>query len=83
MWQSLMDEEYKVDGEPSIKLIIEIGGKSGTLRLSSIYGSFNYLADTELIANEVTKFYCPHCRENLATSDACNTCGAPMVSFVA
>ncbi|MEI8202066.1 MAG: hypothetical protein WCH34_03585 [Bacteroidota bacterium] len=79
--KSLMDDDYKIDNESSIKLFVESAGKTGTLRMSSIYGSYNYLADVDLPANELTKFFCPHCRELLLSNDNCNTCEAPMVSL--
>lgn len=80
--KSLMDLEHKVDNEPGIKLLVE--GKTGTgmLVLSSIYGSYNFVSDIEYDNNEVVRFHCPHCSENLMTHEICNTCDAPMVTLV-
>jgi hypothetical protein len=78
----LMDKDHKVDNEPSIKLAIETGGKKGTLRLSSVYGSFNYMADIEIPDNEIVNFFCPHCREDLHSAEMCKTCDAPLVSLI-
>ncbi len=80
--KSLMDHEHKVDNEPSIKLSIESGGKKGTLSLSSVYGSFNFLTDIEVPNNEVVSFSCPICREELESAELCKSCDAPMVSLI-
>ncbi len=79
--KSLMDNENKVDNEPSIKLLIESGEKKGTLRLSSVYGSFNYLTDIEVVDKDVVSFYCPFCHEELNTTELCKMCDASMVSL--
>jgi len=79
--KSLMDDEHLVDNEPSILLNIEIAGNKGNIRLSSIYGSYNYLTDIEMPKDEIAEFSCPHCKA-LITSDAeCLSCGANMVPF--
>jgi hypothetical protein len=80
--KSLMDNDHKVDNEPSIKLSIESCGKKGTIRLSSVYGSFNYLTDFEISDQEIVSFSCPYCREELDTSELCKLCDAPMVSLI-
>jgi len=79
--KSLMDTQHSIDNEPSIKLFVESAGKNGTLRLSSIYGSFNYLSDIDFVENDLQKFQCPHCREELLSTDKCSTCDAPMVTL--
>ena len=79
--ESLMDHDHLVDNEPSISLNIEIGGKKGNIKLSSIYGSYNYDTDIEMPNGEIAKFYCPHCESNITSSNECLTCGADMVPF--
>ena len=79
--KSLMDEEQKVDNEPSIKLAIQSGAKKGTLRLSSVYGSFNYITDLDVADREIVTFCCPFCMEELATNELCKLCEAPLVSL--
>ncbi len=80
--KSLMDDINFIDNEPSIKLLVESEGKSGTLNLSSIYGSYNYLSDLDFKENSVSKFSCPHCREELNTTDKCKTCDASTVTLI-
>lgn len=79
--KSIMDEKHNIDNEPSIKLFVENANKNGTLRLSSIYGSYNYLSDIDFEDNEIQKFHCPHCHEELVSNEKCKTCEAPMVSL--
>jgi len=78
---SLMDHNQLIDNEESIKLNIEILGKKGTINLSSIYESYNYKSDMEMIPDEVAKFYCPHCESQIVSDLDCLSCTAPMVPF--
>src|SRR5271157_439117 len=80
--KSLMDNDHKIDNEPSIKIIIELRAKRGYLRLSSIYGSYNYQVDVDVADNEIARFYCPHCKLELVTKEFCLTCMAPMAMLV-
>lgn len=79
--KSFMDEEHPVDNEPSIKINIEIAGKKGTIRLSSIYGSYNFTCDVETPQDEIATFTCPHCNGILNSEVKCEVCKAPMVPF--
>jgi ssDNA-binding Zn-finger/Zn-ribbon topoisomerase 1 len=81
--KSLMDMENKVDNQPGIKMLVEARSGKGTLTLSSIYGSYNFISDIkDFEDSEIVRFYCPHCSENLLTHEICNTCDAPMISLV-
>lgn len=79
--KSLMDENHLVDNEPSILLNVEIADQNGQIRLSSIYGSYNYMTDLEMPKGEIAKFSCPHCEEHITSDSECITCGANMVPF--
>lgn len=76
---SLMDHDRLVDNEPSIKLKIQIDKRKGSINLSSIYGSYNYVADIEIHKNEIAQFYCPHCSANIKSDAECLSCGAGMI----
>ncbi len=78
---SLMDHNQLIDNEPSIKLNIEILDKKGTINLSSIYESYNYKSDLEMVQGEVARFYCPHCEVQIVSDLDCLSCKAPMVPF--
>jgi ssDNA-binding Zn-finger/Zn-ribbon topoisomerase 1 len=79
--KSLMDNKHLVDNKPSIKLNIEIAKKKGVIWLSSIYGSFNYDADIEMVKDEIAKFICPQCDSQIISDTECLSCGANMVPF--
>ena len=79
--KSLMDEKHLVDNGSSILLNIEIKGKKGEIRLSSVYGSYNYLTDIEMPEGEVAKFSCTHCNAHITSDSECMSCGANMVPF--
>ncbi|MFO8129931.1 MAG: hypothetical protein R6T99_08545 [Bacteroidales bacterium] len=79
--KSLMDEEHKVDNESSIYLDIEINGKKGFIRLSSIYGSYNFDTNVVMHEGEIADFYCPHCHELIISDTECLSCGANMIPF--
>ncbi len=76
--KSLMDKQKLVDNEPSIKLNVEIAGTKGTINLSSIYGSYNYVSNLELPLGEIASFSCPHCSALLKDQTSCLSCDAPM-----
>jgi ssDNA-binding Zn-finger/Zn-ribbon topoisomerase 1 len=79
--ESLMDDSHLVDNESSIMLNVEMAGKKGEIRLSSIYGSYNYVTDIEMPKGEVAKFSCPHCKAQITSDAECLSCGANMVPF--
>ncbi|UCG27441.1 MAG: hypothetical protein JSV24_10765 [Bacteroidales bacterium] len=79
--KSLMDEEHLVDNCPSIKLKIEIGEANGTINLSSVWDSYNYLVDIELTKDEIATLRCPLCNSDLKSRIDCDVCKAPMVPF--
>lgn len=76
---SLMDHDRLVDNEPSIRLKIQIADRKGTINLSSIYGSYNYVTDIAIHNDEEAEFACPHCSANLNTDIECLSCGSDMV----
>jgi ssDNA-binding Zn-finger/Zn-ribbon topoisomerase 1 len=78
---SLMDEEVLVDNEPSIKLKIEVENKVGTINLSSIYGSYNYICSFDVPQNAIATFICPNCNQVINSKEECKVCRAPLVPF--
>lgn len=79
--RSLMDQEHPIDNVPGIHLMIECREQKGDIWLSSIYGSYNYKATIDLPRNEIAKFNCPECHEQITSKTECMTCGADMVPF--
>ena len=78
--KSLMDEEHKIDNNPSVSFIIESEKGRGWLRLSSLYGSYNKESEFPVSEGEIMRMFCPHCDSNLRVTRDCERCGAPMVA---
>lgn len=76
---SLMDENHLVDNTPSIALGIEIHKRKGTIRLSSVYDSYNFICDIETPKNDIATIFCKHCNSELNSHIDCESCKAPMV----
>ncbi len=76
---SLMNKDVTVDNKPSIHLKIRMEELSGSVYLSSIYGSYNYTCDINQIQGMIAEFYCPHCNNEITSKSECLSCGAPMV----
>ena len=79
--KSLMDDSHKIDNCPSIAVNLVFGKKKGAMYLSSLYGSYNIDIKVPCPVGKVSKFYCPHCKEELKASRTCEVCDAPMVGF--
>jgi ssDNA-binding Zn-finger/Zn-ribbon topoisomerase 1 len=79
--RSLMDPDQLIDNVPGIHLNIECRGQKGDIWLSSIYGSYNFKSTIDLPRNEIAKFSCPECHDQITSKTECMTCGADMVPF--
>lgn len=78
---SLMDNTHQINGEPAIKLNIEIDRERGVLWLCAVYSCMSHENDIELKEDEQVKFFCPHCNKSLMRDVMCKICDAPMVGF--
>ena len=76
---SLKDETFSIDGQPSIRVIISSNQKKGWLRLSSLYGSYNFACEFDVPMDSVATFICPHCNVEFHSTLDCSICAAPMV----
>jgi len=76
---SLLDPNFLLDDQPSVRLTISFSGKHGWLRLSSLYGSYNLKSEYEIPMDTIADFFCPHCHSELVGSSTCVVCNAPMV----
>jgi len=79
---SFKDKTFHIDGYPSIRLTVSLDSMTGDLRLSSVYGSYNFSAEFDIPAGAVVNFLCPHCSSRLHSESGCSTCGAPMVPML-
>ncbi len=76
---SLMDEEHKIHGYPSVTVIVKYKNQEGLIHLDPVYGSFKNVVEIKVPAGEVVEFFCPHCRTSLTdTNQSCSVCSAPM-----
>lgn len=79
---SLSDATLLLDGFPSIRVTASFGRKHGSLRLSSLYGSYTIQSDYEIPVEAVVNFFCPQCHAELTSWADCTRCSAPMVSML-
>ncbi len=79
---NLMDQDYLIDGYPSIRVTVSFGLKHGWLRLSSLYGSHKVESQHEVPTDSVPDFFCPHCHGELVGTGECGDCNAPLVPMI-
>ena len=80
--ESLMDPDHLIDEHPSVQLVTAYGGKQGTIRFSSLYGSSSVECDLDGPIDAVTDFSCPHCGGTLRGEASCPECGCPMAPML-
>ena len=78
----LEDETFTIDGYPSIKVTISFNHKQGWLRLSCLYGSYNFDSEFDVSRGSVVSFFCPHCNVEFPSTLDCSVCAAPMVPML-
>lgn len=78
----LMDENKLIDGKPSIRLKIGFKDKTGTIWLSSAYGSHTFESDIEIPDNQEVSFYCTECGKELVSEVDCDECKAHLVPLL-
>ena len=80
--RSLKDETFSIDGQPSIQITISSNQKQGWLRLSCLYGSYNFACEFEVSIGSVVSFICPHCGVEFPSTLDCSVCDAPMLPML-
>jgi NADH-quinone oxidoreductase subunit E len=80
--RSLMDETFAIDGYPSIRVTISSDHKQGWLRLSCLYGSYDFVSEFDVSTGSVVNFLCPHCGVEFPSTSDCSVCGAAMVPML-
>jgi two-component system NtrC family sensor kinase len=79
---SLMDEEIKVDGMPTIKLKINQNDKEGFVNIDPIYGKSRNNYSFEIKNPKQTQIACPKCNISLVVKDKyCPKCNSTIFSF--
>lgn len=79
---SLMDEKVEINGFASVRLNIRSeANEKGTIYLCAAYECFDHKKDLPVKEGEILGLCCPHCHEELLTSETCQVCGAPMADL--
>jgi two-component system, NtrC family, sensor kinase len=79
---SLMDNEFKIDGLPSLKVKIISDSKESLIHLDPVYGKHRNSFNLDFKNNRGTKFVCPECSISLVQQDkVCPKCSAPVLVF--
>jgi ssDNA-binding Zn-finger/Zn-ribbon topoisomerase 1 len=78
---SLMDADRPVDNCPSVKLKIGLGKAEGTIYLSSVYESYNFLCDIDTPDDAIMELSCPNCNSSIKCRTECDRCDAPMITL--
>lgn len=79
---SLMDDEVKIDGYPSVTVKTKYQNREGLIHLDPVYGSFHNISELDLKPKDVVEFFCPHCGVSLTDEgQTCNVCSSPMFAL--
>jgi len=79
---SLMKPEHLIDNQSCVHVTVSFKRKHGWLRLSSLYGSFNFESEHEIPIDAEVHFFCPNCHEDLLGSSECPECGVKMILMI-
>jgi len=79
---SLIDNEFKIDGLPALKVKVVSNGKEGIVHLDPVYGKHRNHFDLGFDVSAEAKFVCPDCNSSIVQQDKlCPQCAAPVLSF--
>ncbi len=75
----LIDEQVKIEGMPTIKLLVRQNEKENIVYLDSIYGKKDHKIDFNLNTNKEFDIECPTCGiEMKDQNENCPECGSPL-----
>jgi hypothetical protein len=79
---SLMDPEHKINGYPSVTVLVRYQEKEGLIHLDPVYGSFKNVPEIEVEKDAVVGFFCPTCHVSLSDEgQVCSVCASPMFAI--
>jgi two-component system NtrC family sensor kinase len=79
---SLIDNDYKIDGMPALKVKVVSEGKEGIIHLDPVYGKHRNNFDVGFKIDKDAKYVCPDCSNSLVQENkSCPKCGAPIIAF--
>lgn len=80
---SLIDEEHKIDGMPTVKLKAKSESNEGFVHLDPIYGRHNDHFGIQFNEDEIVRLYCPQCGVSMVDENKKGPiCGAPTYSLI-
>ncbi|MCZ7608809.1 MAG: ATP-binding protein [Ignavibacterium sp.] len=79
---NLIDNEFKIDGLPAIKVKVVSDSNEGIIHIDPVYGKHYNNYDVGFKINKNAKFVCPECSVSLVQEDkVCPKCGSPVLVF--
>jgi two-component system NtrC family sensor kinase len=79
---SLIDNDFKIDGLPALKVKVVSAEKGGIIHLDPVYGKHRNRYYPGVKIDKDTKFVCPDCDTSLVQPEkSCPKCGAPVLAF--
>lgn len=79
---SLIDNEFKIEGLPSLKVKVISNSKEGIIHLDPVYGRHHNQYKLDFKIDNDTKFVCPECNNSLIKPEAlCPQCASPVLAF--
>jgi two-component system NtrC family sensor kinase len=79
---SLIDNEYKIDGHPSLMVKVISDGKDGLIHLDPVYGKHRNNFDIGFKIGKDAQYVCPECNRSIIQENAaCPECGSHILAF--
>ena len=79
---NLIDNEFKIDGLPSLKVKVVSDNSEGIIHLDPVYGKHRNHFNLDFKIGPNPKFVCPDCNVSIVLQDkVCPKCGSPVLAF--
>lgn len=79
---SLLDDEIRINGFPTIKLRAVLKGKAGVINLDPVYGKHRHQYGIEVGRGKDLQVSCPQCNVSLVEENVrCPKCGSSVYTF--
>ena len=79
---SLLDNEVKIDGLPSIKVKVRSNGDENIIHIDPVYGKLRDIYNQDYIEKKEAQYVCPECNISLIEENkSCPKCGSPILFF--
>ena len=79
---SLLDNEVKIDGLPSIKVKVRSNGDENIIHIDPVYGKLRDIYNQDYIEKKEAQYVCPECNISLLEENkSCPKCGSPILFF--